>query len=160
MTEPPTPTAGELIERLELAAHPEGGHFRETWRGRTGPDGRAVGTAILFLLATGERSHWHRVDAAEVWLHHAGDPLDLSIAVPGSAPEVTRLGGISLGSEADRAVPQAVVPPGAWQSAEPAGTEVGWSLVSCVVAPGFEFDGFELAPIGWTPERGEVDRAD
>ena len=137
--------AGDVIERLDLRPHPEGGHYAETWRGDPGPDGRAVATAIHFVLAAGERSHWHRVDAAEVWLHHAGAPLRLSIA-PGDAGPVD---AVVLGSDlAAGEVPQAVVPVGAWQAAEPLGA---WSLVSCVVAPGFRFDGFELAPDGWSP---------
>lgn len=160
MTEALPPTAGEMIERLGLVPHPEGGHYRETWRGAPGIEGRAVGTAILFLLADGERSHWHRVDAAEVWLHHEGDDLDLSVAIGGAAAEVVRLGRASPGAESERAMPQAVVPADAWQSAEPVSGATGWSLVSCVVTPGFEFDGFELAPSGWTPEQLDADPAD
>jgi uncharacterized protein len=152
------PDAAEMIERLGLAPHPEGGHYRETWRGGDRGDGRSVGTAILFLLAAGERSHWHRVDADEVWLHHDGDPLVLSVAAGAGARSDVRLGSPSQG-----ATPQAVVPAGAWQSARPgpdvgggdgadeAVGAVGWTLVSCVVAPGFEFEGFELAPPGWSP---------
>jgi predicted cupin superfamily sugar epimerase len=148
------PAAAEMIERLGLAPHPEGGHYRETWRGADRGDGRAVGTAIVFLLATGERSHWHRVDADEVWLHHDGDPLVLSVAA-----EAGTVSDVRLGSPSQGATPQAVVPAGAWQSAaaDPAGIgagpAVGWTVVSCVVAPGFEFDGFELAPPGWSPAR-------
>ncbi len=160
MTDDGHPTAGEMIERLGLQEHPEGGHYRETWRGPAGPGGRPVGTAILFLLAAGERSHWHRVDAAEVWLHHEGDPVDLAVAVARRTPRRTRLGPVSPTSQPGAAIPQVVVPPGAWQSAEPASGEVGWSLVSCVVAPGFEFDGFELAPADWTPDDRGADRAD
>jgi predicted cupin superfamily sugar epimerase len=129
----------ELIEALGLAPHPEGGWYAETWRGDPGPDGRAVGTAIYFLLRAGERSHWHRVDAAEVWLFHAGAPLELRID-----DEVLWLGpDLATGQR-----PQAVVPPGAWQAAQSTGD---WTLVSCVVAPGFEFEGFELAPPDWSP---------
>lgn len=132
--------ADEIIELLGLAPHPEGGHFAETWRGPAAPGGdRAVGTAIYFLLRAGERSHWHRVDAAEVWLFHAGAPLELAIEY-----ERVLLGpDLAAGQR-----PQAVVPPGAWQAARSTGD---WTLVSCVVAPGFDFDGFELAPPGWSP---------
>lgn len=153
---PVHPRHRDLVERLELAPHPEGGHYRETWRGDDRGDGRAVGTAILFLLAAGERSHWHRVDAAEVWLHHDGDPLVLAVADDAGPVREFRLGSPSQG-----AIPQAVVPAGAWQSAtpdpaagDPGGVDgaVGWTLVSCVVAPGFEFDGFELAAAGWSPD--------
>ena len=95
-------------------------------------------TAILFLLDTGERSHWHRVDAAELWLWHAGSPLLLHIE---DEEEVTTH---QLGPDA----PQALVPAHGWQSAE---APIGWALVTCVVTPGFEFSGFELAPPGWSP---------
>ena len=132
-------TADRIIAHLGLAPHPEGGWYRETW---TGPEvgGRASGTAILFLLKTGERSHWHRVDADEIWLWHAGAPLVLSIGAE-SARDV-RLGPAVLAGE----VPQAVVPKGWWQAARSTGA---WTLVSCTVSPGFRFDGFELAPPGW-----------
>lgn len=133
-------TAGEIITALDLLPHPEGGHFRETWRGPSGPDGRSVGTAIYFLLAAGQRSHWHRVDATEIWHFHSGDPLRLLI----EGTDEVLLGG----SLADGHTPQATVPAGAWQSAEPTGA---WTLVSCTVSPGFEFAGFELAPPGWQP---------
>ncbi len=104
----------------------------------------AIATAIYFLLRAGERSHWHRVDADEVWLHHAGEPVVLSIVDDDVPPVEHRLGRqLAVGER-----PQAIVPAGAWQSARPAGS---WALVSCVVAPGFEFDGFELAPPGWEP---------
>lgn len=137
-------TADEIIATLELQRHPEGGHYRETWRGPDGAHGRAVATAIWFLLRACERSHWHRVDADEVWLHHAGAALVLSIAREGAPPETHRLGAdLAAG---DR--PQLVVPAGAWQAAASTGD---WTLVSCVVAPGFEFAGFELAPPGWDP---------
>lgn len=132
-------TAEAIIRRLALQPHPEGGWYRETWKG---PDiaGRPSGTAILFLLRAGERSHWHRVDADEIWLWHAGAPLVLSVGET-TAREVT-LGPDVLGGE----VVQAVVPAGWWQAARSAG---GWTLVSCTVSPGFRFDGFELAPQGW-----------
>lgn len=132
-------SAQAIIARLGLQAHPEGGWYRETWRG---PEvaGRATGTAILFLLARGERSHWHRVDADEIWLWHAGAPLVLSMGQTAAATH--RLGPDVLAG--DR--PQIVVPAGWWQAAVTTGD---WTLVSCTVSPGFRFDGFQLAPAGW-----------
>ncbi|WP_333817733.1 cupin domain-containing protein [Tabrizicola sp.] len=132
-------TAEAIIAKLGLQPHPEGGWYRQTW---VGPDtgGRASGTAILFLLKAGERSHWHRVDADEIWLWHAGAPLVLSIG----AEVEHRLGPDVLGGE----VVQAVIPAGCWQAAHSTG---GWTLVSCTVSPGFRFEGFELAPPGWSP---------
>ncbi|NBE08661.1 cupin domain-containing protein [Paragemmobacter ruber] len=135
--------ADRIIAELGLAAHPEGGWYRETWKGPE-VDGRAVGTAIYFLLKAGERSHWHRVDAGEVWLWHAGAPLDLRVAETEAGPLVVhRLGPDVLAGER----PQAVVPAGWWQTAE---AGAGWALVSCCVAPGFRFAGFELAAPGFT----------
>ena len=132
--------ARTLIDRLGLAPHPEGGWYRETWRGAPDADGRADGSAILFLLEPGARSHWHCVDASESWAWHAGDPLALAIA-PGDAGPVTTilLGGDVLAGEA----PQATVPPHHWQAAH---ARAGWALVSCFVVPGFDFAGFTLAP--------------
>ena len=135
--------AAALIARLGLERHPEGGWYRETFRQPgSNQNDRGLATAILFLLEAGQRSHWHRVDAAELWLWHAGAPLALHIH-DGAASDY-RLGGEVLSGE----VPQALVPPGAWQSAE---ARDGWTLVSCVVTPAFEFAGFELAPEGWEP---------
>ena len=133
-------TAAEIIAKFGLLPHPEGGHYRQTW---VGPEreGRASGTAILFLLAAGERSHWHRVDADEIWLWHAGAPLVLAMGV--ERPEEHRLGPDVLGGE----VVQAVVPAGWWQAARSTGE---WTLVSCTVSPGFRFEGFELAPPDWS----------
>ncbi|HUO55678.1 MAG TPA: cupin domain-containing protein [Rhodoblastus sp.] len=128
-------------EALGLSPHPEGGHFRETWRDAPSGGGRGAATSIYFLLAAGERSHWHRVDAAELWLWQAGAPLLLEVS---AEPGQIRLGP-ELGS--GEAL-QAVVPAGAWQAAQSLGA---WTLVSCVVAPAFEFSGFELAPPGWSP---------
>jgi predicted cupin superfamily sugar epimerase len=125
---------------LGLLPHPEGGHYRELWRDRPAAGGRGAGTSILFLLAAGERSNWHRVDAAEIWLWQAGAPLWLGI---GAAQEVTLGPDFAAGE-----VLQATVPVQAWQAARSLGR---WSLVSCVVAPAFEFAGFELAPPGWSP---------
>jgi predicted cupin superfamily sugar epimerase len=136
-------TAAEIIRLLDLKPHPEGGHFRETYRDARQHNGRAASTAIYFLLARGERSHWHRVDAAEVWHFHAGAPLALSIA------EDARVQTVRLGADlAAGERPQAVVPARAWQAAESLGD---WTLAGCTVAPGFEFAGFELAPKGWSP---------
>jgi uncharacterized protein len=133
-------TAEEVIRNLRLEPHPEGGFYRETFRDQALlPSGRNACTAIYFLLPAGERSRWHRVDASEIWLWHAGGPLELSVAANGTPPTMVLLGPDLAGGQ----VPQAVVPKDAWQQAAPAaGT---WSLVSCVVAPGFTFEGFELA---------------
>jgi len=137
--------ADRIIVELGLQPHPEGGWYRETWQGPV-RDNRAVGTAIYFLLKAGERSHWHRVDAGEVWLWHAGSPLDLLMAEADAGPlAVHRLGPDVLGGER----PQAVVPAGWWQAAK---AREGWALVSCCVAPGFRFEGFELAAPGFTIE--------
>lgn len=144
-----TQQARQLIESLGLSPHPEGGHFRETWRSPSAEGRRGASTAILFLLAAGERSHWHRVDADEVWLWHAGDPLMLSLAASNAGPvEQIRLGSDFASGEAV----QGVVPANAWQAAEPIpGGSHRYTLVSCIVAPAFDFAGFELAPPGWTP---------
>jgi predicted cupin superfamily sugar epimerase len=136
--------AADVIRLLGLMPHPEGGHFRETFRDQRSDGGRAASTAIYFLLAAGEVSHWHRVDAVEVWHWHAGAPLELAIAAPRGAPNRVRLGN-DLGA-GER--PQAVVPAGHWQSAKSLGA---WTLVGCTVAPGFEFAGFDLAPPGFEP---------
>jgi len=138
-------SAAEIIARLELKPHPEGGHFRETFRDVSNEcDGRAASTAIYFLLARGERSHWHRIDAAEAWHYYAGSPLALSIAHDGPA-ETLRLGADLAAGER----PQAVVPAYAWQAAESLGD---WTLIGCTVAPGFDFSTFELAEPDWGPE--------
>jgi predicted cupin superfamily sugar epimerase len=138
--------AAAMIVALQLAPHPEGGWYRETWRaGATLPNGRAAATSILFLLTAGQRSHWHRVDADEMWLFQAGAPLELAMADAAGTAQTVTLGPDPLAGHA----PQQLVPAGAWQSA--AGPADGWSLVGCVVAPGFEFAGFELAPPGWRP---------
>ena len=137
-------SAADIIARLELKPHPEGGHFRETFRDRrTDAQGRSVSTAIYFLLARGERSHWHRIDAVEFWHFYAGDTLTLQIA-GNDGRRAVRLGPDLNAGE----VPQASVPAGAWQAAESTGD---WTLVGCTVAPGFDFAKFELAPAGWTP---------
>lgn len=134
--------ASAIIRRLGLKPHPEGGWYRETWRSAAEqPDGRACGTAILYLLEAGQRSHWHRVDAEEMWIFQAGAPLLLLTADEGVTVE-TRL-GVDIGES-----PQHLVRKGEWQSAV---AEDGWTLVTCVVAPGFRFEGFEMAPDGWAP---------
>jgi predicted cupin superfamily sugar epimerase len=134
-----TADADRIIARLDLAPHPEGGWYRQTW---VGPDveGRASGTAILFLLKAGERSHWHRVDADEIWHWHAGAPLILSMGE-------TRARDLTLGPDVLAGeTPQAVVPKGWWQAARTTGA---FTLVGCTVSPGFRFAGFDLAPVGW-----------
>jgi hypothetical protein len=136
--------AEALIARLDLAPHPEGGHYRETFRHRPADGGRGAMTAIYFLLTAGQRSHWHRVDAAEIWHYYAGAPLRLSVSQDGRATVAHRLGPAIAQGEA----PQIVVPEGAWQSAESLGA---WTLVGCTVGPAFDFAGFELAPKGWAP---------
>lgn len=138
----PTPDADEIIRLLDLGPHPEGGWFRETFRD-VGPE-RAHSTAIYYLLKAGERSHWHRVDAAEVWHWYAGAPLALSVS-PDSQFAARLLLGPDL-SKGER--PQLVVPARHWQAAEPLGA---YTLVGCTVAPGFDFSGFEMAERGWRP---------
>lgn len=142
----PEKTADEIIAALKLQPHPEGGHFVETFRdSATDANGRSRSTAIYFLLRRGERSHWHRVDAVEVWHFHAGAPLKLQIAEKaGAAVNTIMLGpDIAAGQR-----PQGVVPAHHWQAAESLGD---WTLVGCTVAPGFDFAGFALAPPGWEP---------
>ncbi len=132
--------AAAVIEALALTPHPEGGHYRETWRDAPADGTRGAGTAILFLLREGEKSHWHRVDAAELWVWQAGAALLLRIG----ANAARRLGPAPCAGEHL----QMLVPRNSWQSAQSAGS---WTLCSCVVAPAFSFDGFELAPPGWEP---------
>ena len=138
-------TAAEIIRLLDLKPHPEGGHFRETFRDARQIGGRAASTAIYFLLARGERSHWHRFDATELWHWHAGAPLQLEISNTSGKIESVTL-GCDLAAE-ER--PQAVVPAHAWQAAQTLGD---WTLVGCTVTPGFEFKTFELAPKDWSPK--------
>jgi uncharacterized protein len=134
-----TTGAEEVIRTLGLQPHPEGGWYRETWcAAPPAGGGRSPGTTIYFLLRPGERAAWHRLDATEVWHHYAGGPLVLRVAEDGGTPVEHRLGPDVAAGER----PQAVVPPGAWQSAEPLGE---WALVGCTVSPAFEFSGFELA---------------
>lgn len=131
-------TAQEIIAKLNLAPHPEGGHYRQTWVDDTA-SGRPHGTCIYFLLEAGKPSHWHRVDAVEIWHFYAGAPLILKLAETDAGPHQD----IQLGPDlmADQR-PQGVVPEGWWQAAETTGD---WTLVGCTVSPGFHFDGFELA---------------
>ena len=129
--------ADRLIELLGLKPHPEGGHFRETFRDANA--GRSYSTAIYFLLKAGEASRWHRVDAAEVWHFYSGAPLELKVG-----KEV-----YVLGPDIDEAqAPQIVVPPHAWQAARSLGD---YTLVGCTVAPGFEFAHFEIATDDFEP---------
>lgn len=133
-----------LVGLLGLQPHPEGGWYVETWRHEAAAGERPAGTAIYYLLAAGQRSHWHRVDATEIWHHYAGDPLRLEVHAGTGPTEVVTLGpDLAAGQR-----PQAVVPAGAWQAAEPTGA---WALVGCTVSPGFTFAGFDLAPAGWSP---------
>ena len=137
-------TAQDIIAALSLQPHPEGGYYCETFRDTT-PDGaRAASTSIYYLLPKGQRSHWHRVDAAEIWHWYAGASLTLSIKPEGGELQHHTLGNNLAAGER----PQIVVPAHGWQSAESNGD---WTLVGCTVAPGFEFAGFEMAPEGWQP---------
>ncbi|WP_372573147.1 cupin domain-containing protein [Ruegeria jejuensis] len=133
-------TADEIIAHLGLEQHPEGGWFRETWRADT--PGRATGTCIYFLLKANERSHWHRVDATEIWLYHAGAPLILSLSADDQGPAAEHV----LTPDLTKGQPQLIVPKGHWQAARTTGD---YTLVSCTVSPGFEFEGFELAAPGF-----------
>ncbi|MEL6362184.1 MAG: cupin domain-containing protein [Pseudomonadota bacterium] len=141
-------SAKDIIAKLDLKPHPEGGWYRQTFRDDANPSSgeptRGASTAIYYLLAAGEYSHWHRIDACEIWHYYAGGPLALTISPNGHDATSYRLGGNVLGGD----VPQVVVPAGEWQTAEPLGQ---WTLVGCTVAPGFTFDGFELAPPDWRP---------
>jgi uncharacterized protein len=142
-------SAAALIEQLGLSAHPEGGWYKETWRGASGADDRASGTAIIFLLKAGEASHWHMVDAAELWLWQAGDPVELRLAASDAGPVTSVILGSDVGAGQQL---QGVVAPGEWQAARPSGApQHGYSLVSCVVVPGFDFAGFTLAAPEWEP---------
>jgi uncharacterized protein len=150
-------SAARLIEQLGLTAHPEGGWYRETWRGAAvaagrgepGAEGRAGGTAIIFLLRSDEASHWHRVDAAELWLWQAGDPLELRLAASDAGPVRSVILGNNFGAGQQL---QGLVAKDEWQAARPVGDpQHGYTLVSCVVVPGFDFAGFTLAEPGWEP---------
>lgn len=137
-------TADDIIAALKLQPHPEGGWYRETWRAEAEPEARAAGTAIYYLLTEGQVSHWHRVDAAEIWHWYAGAALTLSLSPDGAAVSHRTLGpDIDHGQR-----PQILVPAGYWQSARSVGA---YTLTGCTVSPGFEFSGFELAKAGWEP---------
>lgn len=140
--------ARDVTAALGMQQHPEGGWYVETWRATSSGGARPMGSAILFLLAAGEPSHWHRVDADEIWQYSAGDALELRVWAESEAGiTVHRLDGdVASGSAV-----QAVVPAGAWQAARTLGA---WTLVGCIVTPAFEFAGFELAPDGWEPPVG------
>lgn len=138
-------SADDLIKKLELHPHPEGGYYKETFRDEAG--GRGSCTAIYYLLKAGEKSHWHRVDAVEMWHWHAGAALNLFISLDEKSIETICLGNDIFKGE----LPQGIVPKDAWQAAESTGE---WTLVGCTVSPAFEFDGFEMAPNGWAPGKG------
>jgi uncharacterized protein len=142
-------SATDIIRLLDLRPHPEGGHYRETFRDSArDASGRAASTLIYFVLARGEVSHWHRIDATEVWHYYAGAPLEIKISPRGESISVHRLGPeLILGER-----PQLAVPARCWQSAETLGA---WTLAGCSVAPGFEFSSFELAPPNWAPGPAE-----
>ncbi|MBF9050062.1 cupin [Roseobacter sp. HKCCD9010] len=133
-------TADEIIAKLNLAPHPEGGHYRQTWVAEN--QGRPTGTCIYFLLKSGERSHWHKVDATEIWLYHAGSPLILSLSETETGPAADHL----LAPDLTEGAPQLIVPENHWQAAQSTGA---FTLVSCTVSPGFQFDGFTLAAPGF-----------
>lgn len=137
-------SARDIITRLDLQPHPEGGWYRETWRAEAPEGQRPAGTAIYYLLDVGEHSHWHRVDAAEIWHWYAGSPLSLTVSPDGHDAEAWVLGPEIMAGQ----LPQRVVSPGWWQTATSLG---GWTLVGCTVSPGFEFEGFEMAPPDWRP---------
>ena len=137
-------TAAEVKALLDLRPHPEGGWYRETFRDPFEVDGRAASTAIYFLLDVGELSEWHRVDAVETWHWYAGAPLVITLSPNGHDATSIHLGPDLAGGQR----PQVVVPAHHWQTATSLGA---WTLVGCTVAPGFRFEGFELAPPGWRP---------
>lgn len=137
-------SAQSVIQRFALDPHPEGGHYRELYRHEAPGGERGVATSILFLLAAGEVSAWHRVDGVEIWHYHAGAPLALHICAEEGVLETKILDSGMDG----QGMPQQVVGINQWQSAKSLGD---WTLVGCTVAPAFSFDGFELAPPGWSP---------
>ncbi|WEK50627.1 MAG: cupin domain-containing protein [Candidatus Kaistia colombiensis] len=137
-------SAEDIIAKLDLAPHPEGGFYRRTFEDSVAHDGRPASTAIYYLLASGMKSHWHRIDAIEVWHYYAGAPIELALSEDGGVTETFRLGPDVLAGEQ----PQVVVPTGWWQAARSLGD---WTLVGCTVAPGFRFEGFELAAPDWAP---------
>lgn len=134
-------TADQIIAHLSLVPHPEGGWYRQTWAAENG--GRPTGTCIFFLLKAGQSSHWHRVDAVEIWHYYAGAPLELRMAAADKGPARAFILGPDLLSGQS---PQLIVPLGDWQAAKTLGD---WTLVGCTVSPGFMFSGFVLAPKGF-----------
>jgi len=136
-------TAQQVIAALSLQPHPEGGWYRQTWQAEEKRGKRPTGTAIYYLLEEGQKSHWHHVDADEIWHYYTGAPLALSVSESDQGPvnEVILGPDISAGQ-----CPQVVVPKGHWQSAISTGA---YSLVGCTVSPGFRFEGFHLAPPDW-----------
>jgi predicted cupin superfamily sugar epimerase len=137
-------SAKDMVRLLDLKPHPEGGYFRETFRDAEERDGRPNSTAIYYLLGSGDRSRWHRIDAVEVWHFYAGAPLELRLSFDGSEADIYRLGpDFAAGGR-----PQLVVPRDCWQTAVSLGD---WTLTGCTVAPGFDFAGFELAPPDFEP---------
>ena len=137
-------SAKAIIESLDLTPHPEGGWYKETWRAEADPGNRAAGTAIYYLLEADQFSHWHRIDSTEIWHWYAGAPLSMTVSPNGHDAESIHLGPeIGLGQR-----PQFIIPPHWWQTATSLGQ---WSLMGCTVSPGFEFDGFEMAPDDWRP---------
>ncbi|OJJ09716.1 cupin [Alphaproteobacteria bacterium AO1-B] len=141
----PTLSADNIVDLLKMQPHPEGGFYAETFRDDvTDAQGRAASTLIYFLLPDGIVSRWHKVDAVETWHWYAGAALELSISADGTSTQVVRLGNDLVGGER----PQGIVPREAWQQARSLGA---WTLVGCTVAPGFQFEGFEMAPEGWEP---------
>ena len=142
-------TADQIIAHLGLSPHPEGGHYRQTWVAMHGGTnaGRATGTCIYFLLKQGEASHWHKVDATEIWFYHAGAPLILSLSANDQGPASDHL----LTPDLTQGAPQIIVPAHHWQAARTTGD---YTLVSCTVSPGFQFEGFTLAPQGFDIPRG------
>lgn len=142
MAQPKDP--GAIIAQLKLQPHPEGGFYREIYRDEPASGGRGHMTSIYYLLAAGDRSHWHRVDAVEIWHWYAGDALTLSLSEDAKVTEESILGNDLTAGQS----PQIIIPAGVWQSAWSLGD---WTLVGCTVAPAFEFAGFELAPPDWQP---------
>ncbi len=142
-------TPKDLIAHLALDPHPEGGWYRQTWIADQQGDTRAAGTAIYYLLDAGERSHWHRIDSAEIWHHYMGGAVRLLLSPTDGGPVTPHLLGPQIGNGQR---PQVLVPPGCWQSAAPVD---GWALMGCTVSPGFEFEHFEMAPKDWAPGGGD-----
>ena len=140
----PSLAAMEVRSALKLQPHPEGGHYRELWRDAPANGGRGAASSIHFLLAEGERSHWHRIDAVEIWVWLAGAPLLLEVHGIDGWRSSIRLGPAARDGETF----QGIVPHSAWQAASSLGV---WTLVNCIVAPAFQFEGFELAPLEWCP---------